>query len=167
MSQPSLQGPSHHPLTLPVHVSVPGSTCRYYYDQLYDYVQSKLLSDPALSGYRLVFTGHSLGGGVAQIVGARLRRPAVTFSAPGVVLSRRKFRISLDDINDFLLNVQTTHHQQQQATAGMHAASPPPRGGGADVLRVRLGCVSVVSRWCLRETWCRSSTRRSVTATTP
>jgi hypothetical protein len=44
---------------------------------------------------------------VAQIVGARTQRPAVTFSAPGVVLSRRKFNIELHDINNYLVNVRT------------------------------------------------------------
>jgi hypothetical protein len=38
---------------------------------------------------------------VAQIVGARTQRPAVTSSAPGVVLSRRKFNIELHDINNY------------------------------------------------------------------
>ncbi|QHQ34313.1 hypothetical protein [Algicella marina] len=34
----------------------------------------------------VVFTGHSLGGAIAQIVGNRRRLPFVTFNAPGVAL---------------------------------------------------------------------------------
>lgn len=34
-------------------------------------------------------TGHSLGGSVAQVVGAKEALPAITYSAPGIVYSRR------------------------------------------------------------------------------
>jgi hypothetical protein len=54
---------------------------------------------------------------VAQIVGARTQRPAVTFSAPGVVLSRRKFNIELHDINNYLVNVR---NQTSHALSGYH-----------------------------------------------
>ena len=69
------------------------------------YITSTILTDPYYQGYELLFTGHSLGGGVAQIVASRLKCVAVVFSAPGVVLSRRKFKISLDDIDAFNVNV--------------------------------------------------------------
>jgi len=44
---------------------------------------------------KLVFTGHSLGGGIAQIVAAQLRQPAVVFSPPGMVYSAYKFDVDV------------------------------------------------------------------------
>ncbi|TFJ85693.1 hypothetical protein NSK_003201 [Nannochloropsis salina CCMP1776] len=82
-----------------------GNAVRYYYDALSDYIKSTILSNPYYQGYELLFTGHSLGGGVAQIVAARLEGVAVVFSAPGVVLSRKKFKISLDNIDAYAINV--------------------------------------------------------------
>ena len=83
-----------------------GSRQRYYYNLLYDYLTKYVLTDPSLADCDLVLTGHSLGGGVAQIVAARLQALAVTFSAPGVVLSRRKFGITMSDIDEYLVNIQ-------------------------------------------------------------
>lgn len=38
------------------------------------------------SGPEVVFTGHSLGGAIAQVVGNRRQMPFVTFNAPGVAV---------------------------------------------------------------------------------
>lgn len=40
-----------------------------------------------------VFTGHSLGGGLAQVIAARLGAEALVFSPPGVGYSARRFGI--------------------------------------------------------------------------
>jgi lipase ATG15 len=53
----------------------------------------------------VVITGHSLGGVIAQIVGARMRIPAVAFSSPGIVLMDRKFGIDPDAIDAYITNV--------------------------------------------------------------
>jgi hypothetical protein len=37
----------------------------------------------------VIMTGHSLGGSVAQVVGAKEALPAITYNAPGIVYSRR------------------------------------------------------------------------------
>ena len=50
------------------------------------------------TGWRSFMTGHSLGGGLAGIVGARLKLEAVAISPPGLVLSRKKFDIALRDL---------------------------------------------------------------------
>lgn len=42
----------------------------------------------------VVVTGHSLGGGIAQVVAARLNLPVLTFSAPGIGYSVKRFGIS-------------------------------------------------------------------------
>jgi hypothetical protein len=54
---------------------------------------------------KIVLTGHSLGGVVAQIVGSRLRIPAVAFSAPGIALMERKFGIEQHAIDAYITNV--------------------------------------------------------------
>lgn len=38
---------------------------------------------------KVMMTGHSLGGSVAQVVGAKEGLPAITYNAPGIVYSRR------------------------------------------------------------------------------
>jgi hypothetical protein len=53
----------------------------------------------------IIITGHSLGGVVAQIVGSRLRTPAVAFSAPGIALLERKFSIDPHAIDAYITNV--------------------------------------------------------------
>lgn len=44
----------------------------------------------------VVVTGHSLGGGIAQVVAARLGLRALTWSAPGVGYSAKRFGIARD-----------------------------------------------------------------------
>lgn len=39
----------------------------------------------------IIFTGHSLGGAIAKIVGVKLNMTAVAFEAPGLVWSSKKF----------------------------------------------------------------------------
>jgi lipase ATG15 len=50
--------------------------------------------------------GHSLGGGIASIVGARNEIEAVGFSSPGIYLSYRKFGIkNCANIRRFVTNI--------------------------------------------------------------
>jgi hypothetical protein len=78
---------------------------RLYYRQLETYIRDEVLPSQRYQGYQFLLTGHSLGGGVASIVGARLQALAVVFSSPGVVLSRRKFGISLKQISEYIVNI--------------------------------------------------------------
>lgn len=79
---------------------------RYYYNQVENYLYDVLdISTYNAQGFQIFLTGHSLGGGVSEIVGARLQIPSITFSSPGVVMSRHKFDISLEDINTYTLNI--------------------------------------------------------------
>jgi len=78
---------------------------RLYYRQLETYIREEVLPDPRYQNYALLLTGHSLGGGVASIVAARLQALAVVYSSPGVVLSRRKFGISLKQISEYIVNI--------------------------------------------------------------
>ena len=46
----------------------------------------------------ILLVGHSLGGGIAKIIGARSQVPAVSFSSPGEVYHHRKFGYELSDL---------------------------------------------------------------------
>ena len=60
-------------------------------------IADRLQREAGNSGWAVAVTGHSLGGGVATITGSMLGIPALAFSPPGLVRSRRKFRARLSD----------------------------------------------------------------------
>lgn len=49
------------------------------------------------SGKKVMITGHSLGGGLARIVGALTELPSVSFSPPGLAMSHRKYSVTHKD----------------------------------------------------------------------
>jgi putative lipase involved disintegration of autophagic bodies len=51
---------------------------------------------------KVMMTGHSLGGSVAQVVGAKEGLPAITYNAPGIVYSRRYVLPSCPLLRSFL-----------------------------------------------------------------
>jgi lipase ATG15 len=53
----------------------------------------------------ILLTGHSLGGAVASIVASQMGVKAVAFSAPGVMLARRKFDFSLRSLHQNVMTV--------------------------------------------------------------
>lgn len=60
-------------------------------------------------GARVVLTGHSLGGGLAKIVGAQRNHTAVSLSGPGLLLSRRKLGISLEALQEHTISFVPTN----------------------------------------------------------
>jgi predicted esterase YcpF (UPF0227 family) len=46
-----------------------------------------------IEGRQVTITGHSLGGGLARIVGSLAQLPSITFSPPGIAQSYRKFQV--------------------------------------------------------------------------
>lgn len=56
------------------------------------YLQEKYPDD------RIVLTGHSIGGGIAQIVAGQLELPALVFSAPGVFYSKDQCEVHVQAI---------------------------------------------------------------------
>lgn len=57
-------------------------------------------------GYQLVITGHSLGGVVAAIAGARAHVPAVSFSPPGQFYTMGRFGFTEQEVESSLVLVQ-------------------------------------------------------------
>lgn len=76
---------------------------RFYHEEVVHYVRV------AMRSRSVVVVGHSLGGGIAKIVGASVQTKAVAFAAPSIVAQRKKLNISLDSIAKHVINVAPTH----------------------------------------------------------
>jgi len=81
--------------------TAPASRISYQSD-ITDFVSALIDKHPTAL---VVVTGHSLGGGIAMLVGAEKQIPAVAFSGPNAMLSRRKFGISKKDLDAFAVNI--------------------------------------------------------------
>ncbi|RLN50164.1 hypothetical protein BBJ29_008974 [Phytophthora kernoviae] len=57
-------------------------------------------------GDNLVITGHSLGGAIAAMIGAKTKTNAVSFSGPGLLYSLGRFDISAQDVRDYVLTMK-------------------------------------------------------------
>jgi len=57
------------------------------------------------TGSTILLTGHSIGGGLAKIVGSRQKVTTVAFCSPGEVFSRAKFNITLGDLQRYTTSV--------------------------------------------------------------
>jgi hypothetical protein len=65
--------------------------------------------------HQIVITGHSLGGGLARIVGTLSETPSVSFSPPGLGLSYRKYRTKTKDGKLVKVNNKGSVHHQSVA----------------------------------------------------
>jgi hypothetical protein len=81
--------------------SLPGFGREENYQFLVEHVEKtkesvcgQSLSDEAGQSCNLLVTGHSLGGGMAALVGSLAQVPAVSFSGPGLKYNRFRFGIS-------------------------------------------------------------------------
>ncbi|OQR97765.1 transmembrane protein, partial [Thraustotheca clavata] len=74
----------------------------WYYHELMHYVQS-------IDDRNVILTGHSLGGGIARVVGSILGKPSVSFSPPGSVQTYGKL---VHDIagEDSVVDRRRLHH---------------------------------------------------------
>jgi len=75
------------------------TTCTDY-EELDNYVESI-----ANRQGKLVVTGHSLGGGLAKIIGARNKIHAVTFSGPGLEYTSRSVDVSGADLHHYTVSI--------------------------------------------------------------
>lgn len=57
-------------------------------------------------GNNLVVTGHSLGGAIAAMIGAKTKTSAVSFSGPGLLYSLGRFDIASQDVRDYVLTMK-------------------------------------------------------------
>ncbi|KAJ8577765.1 hypothetical protein ON010_g1436 [Phytophthora cinnamomi] len=57
-------------------------------------------------GNNLVITGHSLGGAIAAMIGAKTKTSAVSFSGPGLLYSLGRFGITSQDVRDYVLTMK-------------------------------------------------------------
>ncbi|GMF12443.1 unnamed protein product [Phytophthora lilii] len=73
------------------------------YSELLDHVS---VVRKRVGGDHLVLTGHSLGGAMAAMVGAKTHTPAVSFSGPGLLYSRGRFNVDDESIRDYVLTVK-------------------------------------------------------------
>ncbi|CAM9261345.1 unnamed protein product [Ascophyllum nodosum] len=69
----------------------------HYYRPLLEYVRS-------IKDRDVVLTGHSLGGGLARIVGALEKATSICFSPPGIAQSYRKFSVGAESLDRALLH---------------------------------------------------------------
>lgn len=96
-----------------------------------------------VGGDRVVLTGHSLGGAMAAMVGAKTHVPAVSFSGPGLLYSRGRFDVEDDAIRDYVLTIKPRHDVVPQVDA---------LGGMVQEIECRrlnpLACHSTVTHMC-------------------
>eukprot|EP01012_Entosiphon_sulcatum_P015993 TRINITY_DN20971_c0_g1_i1.p1 TRINITY_DN20971_c0_g1~~TRINITY_DN20971_c0_g1_i1.p1 ORF type:complete len:791 (-),score=112.04 TRINITY_DN20971_c0_g1_i1:113-2485(-) len=71
---------------------------RHYWRPIRNYVNS-------ITDRTVVLTGHSMGGAIAKVAAVQTGRRAVAISSPGVVLSRKKFGLRLEQIHRLVVNV--------------------------------------------------------------
>ena len=74
-------------------------------DFAFSSVESYVQKINRTAGSTILLTGHSIGGGLAKIVGSRQKVMTVAFSSPGEVFSRAKFGITLDDLQRYTISV--------------------------------------------------------------
>lgn len=113
-------------------------------------------------GDNLVLTGHSLGGAMAAMVGAKTQTRAVSFSGPGLLYSRGRFDVDASDIRDNVL----TFKPQKDIVPRVDEL-----GGMVQELRCKqtnpLGCHSSFTHICELYLSCGDSRRRNWAANTP
>lgn len=61
-------------------------------------IANDIMHDPRWANDAWVTTGHSLGGMFAQIVSARLKKPALVWSSPGIVFMKALLGIQVQDV---------------------------------------------------------------------
>lgn len=73
-----------------------------YVDKMEEYIKQetqKNRTDQEREEYFLV--GHSLGGGLAKIVGTKLKIPSIAFSSPGEMYNHLKYGYTLEDLEKY------------------------------------------------------------------
>lgn len=74
-------------------------------DFTFSSVESYVQKINRTAGNTVLLTGHSIGGGLAKIVGSRQKVTTVSFSSPGEVYIRAKLGFTLDDLQRYTTSV--------------------------------------------------------------
>ena len=81
---------------------------RRYFTGLEKYIESRLNGPNKLDKERVLITGHSLGGGLSKMAGARFGIRSFSFNGPGLIYSRGKVGdngVDVEDINRSAVNI--------------------------------------------------------------
>ena len=81
---------------------------RRYFTGLEKYIESRLSGPNKLDKERVLITGHSLGGGLSKMAGARFGIRSFSFNGPGLIYSRGKVGdngVDIEDINRSAVNI--------------------------------------------------------------
>ncbi|XP_031550345.1 uncharacterized protein LOC116287790 [Actinia tenebrosa] len=78
------------------------SKYHYYFQALEEYVKDKTTN----STEEFFLVGHSLGGGLAKIIGSRNKVQAIAISSPGEIYNHVKFGYTLEDVQQFTTTVR-------------------------------------------------------------
>ena len=84
-----------------------GLDSHFYHAPILEYLARRKEELP--EDTQVLLTGHSLGGGLAKIVGSLSGHTAVSFSGPGLLLSRYRFGISAESLIEHTVSVVPTH----------------------------------------------------------
>lgn len=58
---------------------------------------------------KVIVTGHSLGGFLSKLVGAKTNTQSISFAGPGLKLFERKFKVNIDDIRKYTYNIHADY----------------------------------------------------------
>lgn len=58
---------------------------------------------------QILLTGHSMGGSIAAIVASQMHVKAVAFSAPGILLARKKFNLDVHAIHRYVTSIVSSN----------------------------------------------------------
>mmetsp|Transcript_49569 Transcript_49569/g.153022 ORF Transcript_49569/g.153022 Transcript_49569/m.153022 type:complete len:1131 (-) Transcript_49569:95-3487(-) len=107
---------------------------------------------------RVILTGHSLGGGIASIIGARMGIATVAFDAPGLLISRNKFDLTEWSYLKFVtvINTQGTSF----GSVDRHGPTLQTVACPFDLLR----CSQPDTAFCLLRSICGSTGNRTLRA---
>ena len=77
----------------------------FAFSSLESYLSKHLINGTVDRDINIILTGHSLSGGLAKILGSRLKIPVVSFSSPGELHIHGKMGFTLDDLQRYTTSV--------------------------------------------------------------
>lgn len=128
------------------------SKYHYYFQALEEYVKNKTTN----STEEFFLVGHSLGGGLAKIIGSRNKVQAIAISSPGDIYNHVKFSYTLQDVQQYT----TTVRAQNDIVTWID------RPGGL-VQYVECDNSAILKCHSIKKTYCELKEKCHVTSTIP